>query len=122
MADPLNCYRCGHSLAGLSLPLMRSDECPECRVELHVCRMCMYYDPLVPEACTEDDALEVKEKARANFCDYFKPTGDAYTPGERDAELAARESLGQLFGDSAAETTTDSEDPAASATAALFKK
>ena len=44
------------------------------------------------------------------------------TPGERDAELAARESLGQLFGDSAAETTTDSEDPAASATAALFKK
>ena len=45
----------------------------------------MYYDPLVPEACTEDDALEVKEKARANFCDYFKPTGDAYTPGERDA-------------------------------------
>ncbi len=84
--------------------------------------MCQFYDPRLPEACAEDDALEVKEKTRANFCDYFKPSADAYTPVELDAELAARETLGQMFGDSEAETPTGSDDPAAADAEALFKK
>jgi len=61
--------------------------------------MCEYYAPRLPEACAEDDALEVKEKARANFCDYFKPSAEVYSPEELDAELTARQDLGALFGD-----------------------
>ncbi|MFL2546668.1 MAG: hypothetical protein ACJ0SL_04825 [Candidatus Rariloculaceae bacterium] len=99
MDAEFRCYRCGHSLAVLTLPISRRDECRQCRVEMHVCRMCQYYDPRLPEACAEDDALEVKEKSRANFCDYFKPDADAFVPGEMEADASARQSLGALFGD-----------------------
>ncbi len=102
MTDALRCYRCGQSLAALSLPLSRRDECPQCGFELQVCRMCEYYDPGLPNACAEDDALEVKEKTRANFCDYFKPSSDAYALAEFDAESAARASFNALFGDESA--------------------
>jgi hypothetical protein len=61
--------------------------------------MCTHYAPLLPEACDEDDAPDVKEKARANFCDYFKPKPDAYTPGEQAAEAEAQAALGALFGE-----------------------
>ena len=103
VTDSLLCYRCGHSLETLTLPLGRRDECPSCVAELHVCRMCRHYDPRVPEACLEDDALEVIEKERANFCDYFKPSASAYTPGFNEATDEAKDQLAALFGDSASE-------------------
>jgi hypothetical protein len=59
----------------------------------------MHYDPRVPKACAEDDALEVRDKKSANFCDYFKPSADAYRPGEYEADLAARDALSALFSD-----------------------
>lgn len=96
---PLSCYRCGSSLTELSLPLTRLDECPACETQLHVCRMCVHYDPGVPKGCTEDDAIEVLDKKSANFCDYFKPSERAYTPGEYEADLAARAKLSALFGE-----------------------
>ena len=72
MADIPVCWRCGHSLEELSMPPGRLDECPECRSQLHVCRMCAFFNPEVIRACREDDADEVMEKERANFCDYFQ--------------------------------------------------
>ena len=106
MADPLLCWRCGASLAALPLPLGRRDECPDCVAELHVCKMCRYYDAQVPKACREDDAEEVKEKERANFCDYFKPSANAYVPGFRAASAKAENQLASLFGDEPAERGT----------------
>ena len=43
-APPIVCWKCGASLADLSLPFGRRDECRACRAELHVCRMCRFYD------------------------------------------------------------------------------
>jgi hypothetical protein len=88
--------------------------------------MCEYYAPRLPEACAEDDALEVREKARANFCDYFKPSADVYSPDELDAELAARQDLGALFGDdskteSGEQAGTKDSTTAAQDAEALFK-
>jgi len=60
--------------------------------------MCLFFDPAVTEQCTEDDAEEVREKARANFCDYFKPGNDTFDPAAASAEERARHSLGSLFG------------------------
>jgi len=120
MSHELKCYRCGQALAALSLPLSRRDECPQCRVELHVCRMCEFYAPGRPDDCAEDDALEVTEKTRANFCDYFKPTANAYAPGEMEAEQAARSRLEELFG-SVADPADDTEDGATSRAEDLFR-
>ena len=99
MHNELSCYRCGASLAGLSLPLPRMDECPDCSVQIHVCRMCVFFDPNVTKQCREDDADEVKEKERANFCDYFKPGSDAFTGQELAAQEKAKGQLAGLFGD-----------------------
>jgi hypothetical protein len=102
MADDLNCYRCGASLAALSLPIARMDECPDCTVQVHVCRMCVFYDPNVAKQCREDDANEVQEKERANFCDYFKPGAGVFTGEELAAETKAKSQFAGLFGDEGA--------------------
>jgi len=121
MPESLNCYRCGVSLDSLSLPLSRQDQCPECFVYLHCCRMCEYFDPSVAEQCLEDDAEEVKNKEGANFCDYYRPTGGAHDPRYAGAEAQARSHLDALFGgeqggdgdEDSADQNDDDADPAA---------
>lgn len=107
----LRCYRCGASLAALSLPLSRLDLCPDCSVELHVCRMCRHYAPGKPDACDEEDAIEVTNKTTANFCDYFAPNPEAFDGREQRAEDKARSELAALFGESSTDAD-ESRDPA----------
>ena len=99
MAHDIRCYRCGESLAALSLPLSRQDECPGCGNYLHVCKMCVFFDPRGPRQCREDGAEEVKEKDRLNFCDWFKPSESAFDPDRKSEEDRARSALEDLFGD-----------------------
>jgi len=94
------CYRCGESLAQLSLPLSRRDQCPACSADLHVCRMCQYFDASVTRQCREDGAEDVTEKARPNFCDWYKPSSSAFDPSQQSAADDARDALAALFGDS----------------------
>lgn len=111
MSQELVCWRCGNSLAMLSLPLRRLEECPACRAELHVCRMCCSYDSRVVRKCREDDAEEVKNKDQANFCDYFRPRPGAFDAALAAAEQQARDRLAGLFGGSpAAKTDTPAVD------------
>jgi ribosome-binding protein aMBF1 (putative translation factor) len=98
VAHDFVCWKCGHSLAQLSLPLRRLDECPKCRAELHVCRMCVDYDTRVAKHCREPTADEVSDKTHANFCDHFKPTAGTYTAPNTAAVDKARAELEQLFG------------------------
>ena len=93
----LRCYRCGNDLVSLTLPFARLDECPQCRVHLHVCRMCMRFAPRRPTGCSEGDAPEVRDKASANFCDYFKPSAGAFDGAAQAAEARARTELDALF-------------------------
>ncbi len=100
MSEEIACHRCGASLGGLSLPLSRRDQCPECFAELHVCRMCLHFDASVPRQCREDGAEDVTEKERANFCDWFKPSAQAFDPQRKSQADAARDALDALFGGS----------------------
>ena len=119
MTAQLKCWRCGAGLAALSLPLTRLDECPECSVHLHVCRMCEQFDSQVVRKCREDDAEDVKEKERANFCDYFSPSPQAFNAAIASADSQARDQLDSLFGD----PSDDSSESGGSGNAAddLFK-
>jgi hypothetical protein len=94
----LVCWKCGASLADLSLPLRRLDECRVCHAELHVCKMCEWYSVSVAKHCRETVAEEVKDKERANFCDYFKPRPGAYVAANVDAASKAQAELDALFG------------------------
>ena len=119
MSHNIACFRCGASLAALSLPLSRQDSCPECSVHLHVCRMCTQFDPSVPGQCREDDAEEVFEKERLNFCEWFVPSETAFDPVAKAEADKAKQSLDALFGD--AEPERDEDDPAQSEAEKLFK-
>lgn len=98
MAHDLSCWKCGASLAVLSLPLRRLDECPQCRAELHACKLCVDYDTSIAKQCREPTAEEVRDKERANFCDHFKPRAGAWKPANAAAIDAARAELERLFG------------------------
>lgn len=98
MDHGLKCWKCGASLADYTLPLRRLEECRACHAELHVCRMCEFYDVSKAKHCAEPVAEEVKDKTAANFCDYFRPTPTAYRPGQQSAADRARAELEALFG------------------------
>ena len=99
MSHNIACFRCGESLAVLSLPLSRRDQCPACSADLHVCRMCVHFDETAPGKCREDDAEDVTEKERPNFCEWFKPSESAFDPERKSQADAAEDALAALFGD-----------------------
>lgn len=109
----LVCWKCGASLADLSLPLRRLDECRHCHAELHVCKLCEWYSLSVAKHCRETVAEEVKDKERANFCDYFKPREDAYSIKGMDAASKAQSELAALFGGGSKNTDAPAEPSAA---------
>lgn len=88
--------------------------------------MCRFYDPHeTSKQCREDDAEPVRDKAGANFCDYFKPRDDAFDPtGRRAAQSAARQ-LADLFGgdsDAAGRSDAGDRDQSLQDAEALFRK
>jgi hypothetical protein len=93
----LVCWRCGAGLAGLALPMSRYAVCRACNSPLHVCKLCEFYEPKWRSGCREDRAEDVRDRERANFCDYFKPRPNAYV-GSGDEASRAREQLDALFG------------------------
>ena len=98
MSHNLVCWKCGTSLAELSLPLQRRDECRKCRAELHVCKMCVDYDTRVARQCREPTAEDVSDKTRANFCGHFTPKSGAFTAPNTAEVDKARAELEKLFG------------------------
>lgn len=97
MDNGLVCWKCGASLAQLSLPLTRLDECRQCRAELHVCRMCLDFEPAKAKQCREPIAEEVSDKTRANFCGYFAPRPAAFVATANGPAEAAQAALAALF-------------------------
>ena len=93
----LVCWKCGASLAHLSLPLTRRDVCKQCSVDLHVCKLCEFYDIGKAKHCREPIAEEVRDKDRANFCDYFKPKAGVFSNKQQTEAEKAREQLEALF-------------------------
>lgn len=120
----LVCWKCGASLEELSLPLLRLEECRHCHAELHVCKLCEWYSTAVAKHCREPIAEEVKDKERANFCDYFKPRPDAYSAVSLDAAAKAKADLEAMFGGGAAqaESQPSAADKARAELDALFKR
>jgi len=98
MTHSLVCWKCGASLAALTLPLRRLEVCSQCNAELHVCRLCVEYDTSKAKHCREPIAEEVRDKEHANFCDFFKPRPDAYQPANQVERDRSRTGLDALFG------------------------
>jgi hypothetical protein len=110
------CWKCGADLGAVPQPFGRRAECPACHAELHVCRMCRHYAPSKAKQCMEPMAEEVKDKVRANFCEWFQPAAKrASAPAAGDD----RKALDDLFG-GGAEASPAAPDEARKALDDLF--
>lgn len=81
--------------------------------------MCQFHDPGVPKQCTEDDAEEVIEKERLNFCEWYKPGADVFDPQQAAEENRAQGELASLFGEE--ETQNPGDDASLKDAEDLFK-
>ncbi|MGB1883412.1 MAG: hypothetical protein ACPHUF_05870 [Gammaproteobacteria bacterium] len=107
---PVLCWRCGKAVVTDREPLRREETCVGCDADLHVCRMCEFYNPAVSDGCDEPVAAAVINKERANFCDYLRLSRHAFKPANDDATAKAQAELDALFG---ATTPPASTEPAA---------
>jgi len=114
----LVCWKCGAELRGVPVPLSRIAECPACKAELHVCRLCRFYEPRTTRQCSEIRAEEVINKEHANFCDWFKPRPNAFDPRAQAKAASAKSTLDALFGGT--NPAKDIHDPARAAAERLF--
>lgn len=89
----VHCFHCKKSNTGTAKIAFR-DECLHCRQDLHVCKNCEFYDVKAYNECREPAAEVVKEKERANFCDFFSPNQNPGVVSDKAAQLkAAAEAL-----------------------------
>lgn len=94
-----SCYHCGTSFE-FSRPIGRSDVCSECDRDLRVCRNCRFYSPGSHWDCSENIPEAVRDKERANFCDYFSPKASGGHSGSGvKKDDAARKAFQNLFSD-----------------------
>ena len=64
--------------------------------------MCRHFDPTVLGQCREEDAEEVLDKRKVNFCEWFLASPDAFDGQANAADDAAKLALAALFGDTRA--------------------
>ena len=109
----LVCWSCGASLADVPLPFTRLEQCKTCRADLHVCRLCRFYNPNISDKCDHELAEPAREVTVANFCHYFRPRPGAFQADNKGKSDAALTQLKSLFGESASQAqTSDNEDSA----------
>lgn len=94
----LRCWKCGAGLKSVPRPFSRFAECPKCKKELHVCRMCRHYDLRYVGHCNHDFADKVLVKDKANFCSHFKPSPFAFEGSGDPEREKAQEELQSIFG------------------------
>lgn len=81
------------------MQINRSSVCSDCGADLHCCRNCRFYDQGSHYDCHETVDEEVRDKERANFCDWFSPNAISGTHGGAEASLAAKNAFNSLFAD-----------------------
>lgn len=92
------CFRCQKEIAIVG-KVSRLDSCPKCHSDLHVCLNCSFYDPFAHKQCREPATEVVRDKEKANFCEYFSPSQktaiDGLAPKSKSDE--ARNAFDNLF-------------------------
>lgn len=85
------CFSCQKTIEVFAaIPVGRRDECDSCGADVHVCKNCVHYDRSAYNECREPQADVVKEKDRANFCDYFSASDKKGTAGDAKVDLLAQ--------------------------------
>ncbi|OQC54233.1 MAG: hypothetical protein BWX55_00608 [Deltaproteobacteria bacterium ADurb.Bin022] len=65
------CHKCLNEISD-NVYTGRQSQCPVCSADLHCCLNCSFYDAGAYNDCREPQAERVLDKARSNFCDFFR--------------------------------------------------
>jgi hypothetical protein len=65
------CHRCGTALDD-KVEVFRASTCASCGADLRCCLNCRFYSPGAHWDCHETVDEQVIDKARANFCSWFR--------------------------------------------------
>ncbi len=96
-SEPFCCIKCGNPYP-LTDRVGRKETCPKCDADLHTCQNCRHYNPNAHNECNETQAEWVRDKDRANFCDYFDPRrGHPRSTGQKTRQDQARARFDDLF-------------------------
>jgi len=90
------CWFCGNDIEG---SVYRNTTCDNCGKDVKVCMNCKFYEPGAHWDCRETISEPVREKERANFCDYFVYVNRQPGTGSTSKQERARDSFNSLFGD-----------------------
>ncbi len=96
------CYFCKARIDD-KIQIYRNSECPNCGKDLKICYNCKYYSKGAHWDCLETIGEPVREKDRANFCEYFrfKEVSEPSRTGlgqATDKKKKAEERIRKLFG------------------------
>ena len=93
------CFECGEIVSVLpGRRVLRNEMCPACSAALHCCLNCRFYDPTSHNQCNEPQAEWVRDKEKANYCDYFEPRPADLPSSKRETPTDdARKKWDELF-------------------------
>ncbi len=89
------CFFCRGEIE-IKTRVMRKDVCPHCGRDLHCCLQCRFHDTGFHNQCREPKAEMVRDRDRANLCDYFEFQG-ARGGEETSQKDEAKKRLDDLF-------------------------
>lgn len=92
------CYHCGYTYKD-NEKIFRLTVCPECGRDAHVCLNCTFYAPGKQHDCRETIDTAVREKDKANFCDYFVLDRAKKSKSPDNKSNTARNDFKALFDD-----------------------
>jgi hypothetical protein len=70
--------------------------------------MCKEFDGL--NHCNEPRAEDVSDREKANFCDYFSPSGQIFSNGDNSKADEAKAKLAELFGETPVNANKNQKD------------
>ncbi len=94
--NTMSCFFCRGAL-NMAAPVQRKDTCPHCDRDLRCCKQCKFYDPNAYNECREVSAQRIRDKERANHCDYFILRGSKGEGRGLDRVKEAKKALEALF-------------------------
>jgi hypothetical protein len=95
-SEPFVCFKCGTPYQ-VKERVGRRDTCSGCDADLHCCYNCRHYKKTAHNECNEVKAEWVRDKDRANFCDYFEPRRGGVPEKNNAASDDARSRFEDLF-------------------------
>jgi len=90
------CYYCGTLIEG---KVYRTSVCPQCGKDLKTCVNCDFYSPGSHWDCRETIPEAVREKERANFCDFFRMSNSTRGDSGKKDGGDHRKAFDSLFGE-----------------------